>query len=295
MIINRSKPINFISTLVISILTIAGFYGCFGGGGGGGGSLSTTTTSGALFTSSGTITGFGSVHVNNTRFITTLATILNDGQLVNQSDLSIGMKVTVRASSSNVASQTSFEEDVEGPVDVNDNSGTLTVLGQVVITDASTIFVGGNLAALTPGTVVEVSGFRNGNDEIIATFIELQNNPPNDYEVVGPVRNLDTAAMTFEIGGLTVNYSGANLNDFPNGQSMNGQIVEVEDALLSYVVGSFNLSATEVEPEEPLGGEINPGERVEIENIVTQVISPNSFMLGNLIVITDGNTRFLFT
>ena len=284
----------FCKHLLTAIALIAFVTACSGGGGGGDDSAS-SGSSGSL-SSTGTITGFSSVFVNGVRYDTTNAMIIRGEQQVLESDLNLGMKVTVQASSDNSASRVEFEEDVEGPVDVNNNSGTLSVMGQTVITDAQTVFDNGGLATLTPGTVAEVSGFRNANDDIIATFIENKGNGAtlNDYEVIGNVRNLNTAAMTFQIDDLTVNYSAADVNDLANGVPVEGQLVEVKDMNKAYVPNSFVLSATKVESQAPFGGGANLGARVEIESIVTQVISPNMFVINGLTVFTNANTQFLF-
>lgn len=282
--------INLVAIFVMLTLLTA----CSGGGGGGGDSTS-SGSSGSL-SSTGTVTGFGSVFVNGTRFNTSNAIIIRGEQQVLESDLNLGMQVSVQANSSNSASRVEFEEDVEGPVDVNDNSGTFSVMGQTVITNAQTVFDNGGLATLTPGTVAEVSGFRNANDDIVATFVENKGNGAalNDYEVIGIVRNLNTAAMTFQIDDLTVNYNAADVNDLINGVPMLDQLVEVKDANKAYVANSFMLSATKVELQAPFGGGANPGARVEIESVVTRVISPSMFEISNLTIVTNGNTQFLF-
>ena len=270
---------------------------CSGGGGGGEDDLGTSVSSSSTVSSSGTITGFGSVFVNGVRFDTSNATIMRNEQQVNESQLDLGMLVTVNGSSDdNVATSVNFEEDVKGPVDVNDNSGTFSVMGQTVISDAQTIFINGGLATLTPGTIAEVSGFRDANDDIVATFVENRGAAinVNEYEVIGRVRNLNVGAMTFNIDDLLVDYSAANLNDLSGGAPTSGQLVEVEDANKAYVTNSLILSATKVEPQAPFGGGAVPGARVEIENIVTQVLSPVSFVLGGLTVVTNMSTQFLF-
>lgn len=270
------------------------FAGCSGGGGGGGDSSS--GSSGSL-SSTGTITGFGSVFVNGVRFDTSNATIIRNELQTTENELNLGMLVTVQSNSSNnTASSVSFEEDVKGPVDANNNSGTLSVMGQTVITNAQTVFDNGGLASLTVGTIAEVSGFRNANDDIVATFVENKGAGVNvnTYEVIGIARNVNTAAMTFQIDDLAVNYSAADVNDLVNGMPSEGQLVEVKDANKAYVANSFMLSATKVELQAPFGGGANPGARVEIESMVTQVISPNMFVIGGLTVVTNANTRFLF-
>ena len=289
---------NYLNILLISAITFV-LAACLGGGGGGGSDSSGSSSASAGSASSvGTITGFGSVFVNGVRFNTSNAEIIINEQQAAESDLALGMVVAVSrtSSSSSTASRVEFEENVKGPVDVNDNSGTFSALGQTIITNAQTVFDNGGLAALVPGVVVEVSGFRDNNDNIIATFVENKGAPGNvsSFEVIGNVRNLNTGTMTFQIDDLNVNYGSANLNDFASGMPSEGQLVEVKDETKVYVANSLSLNATEVEPQVPLGGDVNPGDEIEIENIVTQVISATAFVLGGVTVITNANTQFLF-
>ncbi len=279
-------------TLFMSVI----FLSSCGSGGGGSDSSASSGTSGSAV-SVGTITGFGSVFVNGVRYDTSSATILRNEQQVSESDLDLGMIVAVSrsANGSTSANRIQFEEDVKGLVDVNDNSGTLSVMGQTVITDASTVFINGALNTLTAGTVAEVSGFRNANDDIVATFIENKGAPAsvNAYEVIGNVRNLNSAAMTFQIDDLLVSYASANLNDFDGGIPSEGQLVEVKDELKAYIANSFSLTATKVEPQARLGGG-NAGDNIEIESIVTQVNSPSSFVIAGITVTTTNSTLYLF-
>ena len=144
----RIFEIKFCKVLITTAL-ITMLAACSGGGGGSDSSSSAATGS---VSSSGTITGFGSVFVNGVRYSTSNATIVRSGQQVSESNLNVGMQVTVQANSNNnSASRVEFEEDVEGPVDVNNNSGTLSVMGQTVITDAQTVFDNGGLATLDSG------------------------------------------------------------------------------------------------------------------------------------------------
>ena len=68
-----------LSTRTISALLVAGLLAACGGGGGGGGS---DNDSGSRQVSTGLITGFGSVFVNNQRFGTGSATVTADDALL---------------------------------------------------------------------------------------------------------------------------------------------------------------------------------------------------------------------
>ena len=272
--------------------------GCGGGGGGGTDISSVSTPSSAIGVSSGTITGFGSVFVNGVKFNTDNASIFRgDDQLNDVRELEIGMIVRVEGSiDDRVATNVRFEEDVKGPADGTATGDSFSVMGQTVITDAGTVFNNTSLAGITAGDILEISGLRNANDDIVARFVELKTNPANvnRYSVIGKVRNLDSTSRTFRIDDLTVNYSAANVNDLPAGNPVEGQIVEVKDDGKAYASGSFSLTATDVEPQNRLGNAAAIGAKAEIESIVTRVISSSEFEIGDILVKTNASTLFLF-
>jgi len=272
--------------------------GCGGGGGGGTDISSVTTPSSAIGVSSGTITGFGSVFVNGVKFNTDNASIFRgDDQLNDVRELEIGMLVRVEGSiDDRVATNVRFEEDVKGPADGTATGDSFSVMGQTVITDAGTVFNNTSLPAITAGDILEISGLRNANDDIVARFVELKTNPANvnRYSVTGNVRDLDTTGLTFRIDDLTVNYSAADVNDLPAGNPLEGQIVEVKDDGKAYVSGSFSLAATKVEPQNRLGNAGVSGAKAEIESIVTRVNSSSEFEIGDILVRTTPSTLFLF-
>jgi hypothetical protein len=272
--------------------------GCGGGGGGSTEISSVSTPSSAVGISSGTITGFGSVFVNGVKFNTDNATIFRgDDQLNDVRELEIGMIVRVEGSiDDKIALSVHFEEDVKGPADGPASDNSFSVMGQTVITDAGTVFNNTSLAGIAAGDILEISGLRNANDDIVARFIERKTNPANvnRYSVIGKVRGLDTTGRTFRIDGLTVSYGAANVNDFPSGNPTEGQLVEVKDDSKAYVPGSSSLAATEVEPQNRLGTAGVSGAKAEIESIVTRVNSSSEFEIGGILVRTTASTLFLF-
>jgi len=271
--------------------------GC-GGGGGGTDSISASSSAGTVGISSGAITGFGSVFVNGVKFNTDNASIFRgDDQLNDVRELEIGMIVRVEGSiDDRVATSVRFEEDVKGPADGQATGDRFSVMGQSVITDAGTIFNNTSLAGIAAGDILEISGLRNANDDIVARFVERKTNPAdvNRYSVIGNVRDLDTTSLTFRIDDLAISYGPANVNDLPSGNPAEGQIVEVKDDSKAYVPGSLSLSATKIEPQNRLGNAGAVGAKAEIESIVTRVNSSSEFEIGGILVRTTPSTLFLF-
>jgi len=241
----------------------------------------------------GTVSGFGSVIVNGVTFSTTNATFTINGQPGTQADLRVGDVVTVVGSitgTTGTATSVTFDDDVDGPVQsVDVAQGVLVVMGQTVRIDGATSFDNSSanctLATIQPGTVVEVSGFRTATAEIRATRIECKA-PGGTFEVTGVVQALDTNQRRFQIGALTVDYSQAQLQNFPNGAPANGQNVEAKGTSFS----GGTLSATRVELKSSLFP-ANNGAHIEIEGLVTRFASATDFDVGGQRVTTNGSTQ----
>ncbi|MEM8814464.1 MAG: DUF5666 domain-containing protein [Pseudomonadota bacterium] len=282
-----------------TLLTIGGCFAIVACGGGGGeataGIDGRGTPSRVATVSRGTITGFGSVIVNGVRYDTSNASFDIDGVAGAESDLAVGQVVTIQGSTDENgqdarADSVSFDALLEGPVESIDVSAqSFVVLGQIVIVNNDTIFdddfVPQDIEGLAPNDVVEISGFFDANDNIRATYVDLEQNA-GDFEVSGIVSNLDAGNLSFEINGLTVDYSNANLSGFPNGAPENGQQVEAEGTL-----GGGELLATSVELEDnDLGAAA--GDDAEVEGIITRFVSAADFDVNGVPVTTNASTSF---
>ena len=273
-----------------------------GGGIGGTGRVSSV--------SSGPITDFGSVFVSGVEYETNSTVFIVDGQSgVTQNELKKGMVVLVEATlfKDNVtkailkrtADRISYSDTVEGPVQAIEASGrTLTVMGQTIfVTDKTVVddsVPGGDLTSLVPNVdVVEVSGFISGDGVLIATLIDRKAGAP-DYELKGLVKNHDTGSQTFQIGHLTISYNGADISGMPN------PTVAVWNGLPVHLFGDqFSLTtpgqpdghlhATSVAPES-FGVQENT--LAEIEGFISQMVSPNSLLVGHILVQFDTQTVF---
>lgn len=244
----------------------------------------------------GTVTGFGSILVNGITFSTSGTTFTIDGQAGTQADLRVGDVVSVlgpidAGGATGTANTVTFDDNVEGPVEsVNVASGLLIVLGQTVRVDGGTAFDDGvqncALETLPVGQVVEVSGFRDTAGTVRATRIECKA-AGGELEVTGTIEALDTNQRRFRIAALTVDYSQAQLQNFPGGEPANGQMVEVKGAMLNAGV----LVATRVEFKDP-SIPVNDGDRVELEGLITRFVSATDFDVAGQRVTTVVGTRF---
>ncbi len=266
--------------------------------------------------SSGVITGFGSIFVNGVRYNTANAEVEFDGEgLKSEDDLRLGMRVTIEASQDGDerrATRVVFDKDLKGPVSSvsadaeNPALGTLVVLGQTVTVDANTILGDGitdanmdgsidlnDLSSAEGRVVVEVSGFLSDSG-FIATRLDRLNSDDddddNEVEIRGVISELDTANGTFMIRDLLVQYDLTALDDdIEDGELSDGWFVDVEGELQA----DGSLLATEIEREDDrLDDDDREGE-FEIEGIIQAVdtdSSPNTVTINGIVVpVTDAS------
>ncbi len=268
---------------------------------GGGGSTIVTggiSGTGIVF---GVLTGFGSIYVNGVRYDIDDANFEVDGVtyagMAGQDNLSIGMVVRLQATNNGdgtgVATQVFYDDAIEGPISgivadpINSARKTITVLGQdIIIDDTSTSFAGGSVfdfANIAVDDVVEVSGFVDQNAVINATRVEYKGafTGSTEIEIRGTVENLVTDQ--FNLNGLTVFFTNAELEDLDNGLG-NGVFVEVKGIYM----GGNSIDAEKIEGEdddiafiEDSSGELS------LQGIITDFTSTSSFSVNQIPVQLD--------
>ena len=252
----------------------------------------------------GPITAFGSVYVNGEKYETNGATVYVEDSEASESQLKVGMTVTVKTSSNGVADSIHFDDDVEGIVIgttiAADNTGTLNVMGQTVTVDGNTIFESHVTAITTAsqivaGNIVEVSGSSSGTGSIVATRLEVKAESMADYialgktiEVKGIVASHNEVDQTFNIGSLVVDYSTA-VKEMPAG-SWNDLYVEVKST--QELVGG-QMVASKVELEDGGSkGEHDEGDEVEVKGKVSEVVADTSVSVNGQTFLLDANTTY---
>jgi hypothetical protein len=245
----------------------------------------------------GPISNFGSIVVNGVHYTTTNANITVDDAPGTQADLRVGQVVRITGeledgATTGLATSVNFDDNVEGPIQSMDVAGNqLVVLGQTVVIGAATSFDDSiqprSLAGLVVGDIVEVSGLVMADGGISATRIEKKP-AGSEFEVHGTVSGLDTANQSFSLNALVVDYSAAQLDDFPGGQIENGQAVEAKGILLD---ANGALIATRIEFEGSLvtGG---ADDFAEIEGFITRFASAQDFDVSGVAVTTGAATVF---
>jgi Domain of unknown function (DUF5666) len=269
--------------------------GCGGGSSGSDNQVSGIDRGGKTI-AQGPINGFGSVIVNGVRYSTAGAVITIDDQPGTESDLRVGQVVRVEGQldpggATGTASSVSYHDDVEGPVEsISLAASTLVVLGQTVKVGPSTSFDDRisprSLSGLAVGDRIEVSGLITAGGVIEATRIEIKT-ASSAVELKGPVGSVDTVARRLRINEQQVDYSAAQLSNFPSGQPANGDLVEVKGS----VNASGVLIATRIERQSAsLAGTTN--DSAEIEGLVTRFVSSTDFDVAGQRVTTTAGTVY---
>jgi hypothetical protein len=196
--------------------------------------------------STGPITGFGSVVLNNAHYNTDdeVAPGFKTKKIVKGHDNSnakdrdifrVGMVVTLYHSSrDNNASEIDYEGNLQGPVasKIAGPAMTIRVLGRDVMLDDPKFF-----NSLEIGNVVEISGFIDDLGGIRATFVEVKHLSPlagEEFEIKGYISGLRPSDNSFHMGALpdgsgntvTVSYPPNAVQDLPAGPA-NGMYVRV--------------------------------------------------------------------
>lgn len=269
-------------------------------------------------TAIGSITGFGSVYVNGTRYEVEADTIIDiedeAESMGDDSRLRLGMKVRVEGRDDNgqrSASRIEFDEDLKGPIesitpDAADPAfGMFSLMSQSVTVDARTVFdddIGNNDANpgigfrdLQVGMIVEVSGFPTA-DGILATRVDREldaigGNPDvgqpgvdgDELELKGFVDNIASDLASITVSGVVFIVNGVTI--FEDGLQLNDDLRGVFVEVKADVAGAEYV-AVRVEREDDFGDGNRNGE-VEFEGVLQSVdtnATPNTFTIDGITV-----------
>jgi hypothetical protein len=262
-----STPVNRRSMLALAVSALTG---CGGGGAGSGLLAALPGTGGTGLFAQGAIIGFGSVIVNGIRFDDAAASVNLDGVVASSQDLRLGMVADVQGQRgadltlgvANAIEVWSIAQGVVSQV----QGGQFKVAGMLIQADAATVFDGiSSVAALTNGLRVAVWGLQSGADGSRWTATRVA--------VVSATALVSTGIVSAAgtLNGMAL--SGSKAAGLGSGQ-------------LARVQGSLSTSGTSVQVDsfKLLGlqsGSLAQGD-VEIEGLVTSLLSGSRFMLGNV-------------
>jgi hypothetical protein len=271
----------------------------------GGGDDSTDVAGGGISgtgISSGPITDFGSIVVNDVHFDVSTAAITVNGATASENDLRLGQVVTVEFTGDTTtgratANRVTYARDLAGPVeDIDLANQQVRVLGQWIPTDRLIALSNDDqpdgelhLADLAADDLLEVSGQFDADGVLHATRIERKGHDgQHEVAVKGMVQNL--TQDTFRIGDLTVDYG-----------HMMMMPPMLRDGFLAEVKGTVDhtgtVLATEVTVKDdpsPVAGS-PPGTEVEIDGFITEFyrfMSDRELSVDQQRVRTTDSTQF---
>jgi len=295
------KPNNISAGLVFSTFLLLNACG-------GGSSNDDSSTNTSQKSSSGPITSFGSVYVNGKRYDTSSSKVYVEDESSNEFELRVGMMVDVIEDNNGNAASVSYDDDLEGFVTANNiatgaTTGTLEIMGQTVTVNSKTIFESKVISISTvdlivSGNIVEVSGYLTSNSSITATRLEVKAvdlatyliNKPKGVEVKGVVNEHNAGNQTFKLGSLIVNYSGALLDDLPNGIQDN-LYIEVKSVEGLNVSNQLIASKVELEDDGKRDHHGDDGDEYEVKGYVT-ALSAESITVNDQTFIINNDTEF---
>ncbi|CAN5737897.1 hypothetical protein BH11PSE7_BH11PSE7_07760 [soil metagenome] len=266
-------------TLVAAMLL--GMTGCGGGGTGGtGGTGSPFAAPGTGGTGSvasypifsfGSISGFGSVIVNQVRFDDSSASIRLDGQSATSAQLGLGMTISVSGeaagpdATSALASSLESWSIAQGAVTAR-TASSVTVAGMMITVNAATVY-GGAVAwpAIAVGDMVKVWGVPSGAGYTSWTATRIE-------PAAGAARLISSGVVKQVSGQLALNgYSLAGAIS----TLATGQVVTVSGNLAG---GTLTVAGIHLLDALPV---IAVGTLMEREGAITAVTSATQFLLGN--------------
>ena len=178
--------------------------------------LGTESPNPATFVKQGVITGFGSIILDGQEFNTDTAEVIIDGDAGAHLDvLKAGMKVLLLASASDDSApgveSVFYDVSLKGRVtSIDRNNQRLVVEGITVRYNEITHFFNTSEQRLRVGNHVEISGYHQANGDLLATYIEFENDEmASSLLLSGVLSDLNTNGQTFSIGTTLVDYSEA--------------------------------------------------------------------------------------
>ncbi|HBO13433.1 MAG TPA: hypothetical protein DD491_11665, partial [Halieaceae bacterium] len=243
-------------------------------------------------TTSGTITGSGSIFVNGQRFAIDDAAITVNGEPANEAALALGMVVTVAGSIG--------DDDGDGTArtvkaftalrgiaadlkrDDDGNSLQLRLLGtDVIVEREGTVFAGTDFDSLAPGSRLAIDGFTGVDGRLRATRIMAAAGVAAAL-LAGTISALN--GTTFLLDEQPVDAAGAVLEGLP-ADLKDGLRVQVRGNLEGEVLRAVRVSGG-TGPTEAL----DDGDALRLEGRVAR-LDVDTFLLGGIRILAAGAER----
>jgi len=259
---------------------------------------------GSGITSTGTITGFGSIFVNDIEFFTDSSTFdVDDNPDLTEDDLAIGMRVTVKGTLNadgvtGTATSVTYDDTLQGPVSndpvvdpVDPSIKTVSVLGIEVTLNSMTHFdTSDSLPELTFENIskdnnIEISGSFDSNGVLVATRVELKDQlfqkDDSEVELRGTIANWNAGTSKFNVEGFPgIIIDASKTPEIEDISAIaNGAFVEVKGTCPDPACST--IEATRIQGESK-GFDDNDGGEVEIDGFITRYVDDSDFDVDGL-------------
>jgi hypothetical protein len=153
------------------------------------------------------------------------------------------------------------------------------------------VFSGISSLDLLPGVVVEVSGVRDADNNIVASFIRRAVTP-DQYQLLGQVDVIQNDDLTLITHGLVVDYGSADTSELQQLPGVLGQQLVVSGDATNYDAVNGRFVANRLFDEPALT--LDDGVELELEGIVTAFSTVARFDVNGHAVATSATTRIEF-
>ncbi len=279
------------SAMVLLMAALLLLASCGGGVGIGG----TGSFAGAGSYSAGPVSGFGSIIVGGIEYDDARAAVLDDDGIslaTGRAGIRLGTVVEVQGGEVTagalgpmaVASTVQLARLAVGPVtSIDAAAGRLTVLGQTLQTNGSTVFdpaLRGGLSGLRVGDTVSAHALATAAGNPIATRIEAAG-AADPWRLRGFATTVDASARRLVVGAATLDYGSALnvLSDLAPGQYLHLRLERGTPA------GALRVSS--FLPASSAPGSVAS---VTVEGVITAPNNSNLFRVGALFIDVSGAT-----
>lgn len=291
---------NKVQQFSLTVMAAALMTACGGGGGGSDGGVEVVNGGIGGF-GSGTVTGFGSIIINDIREFEfdDDSRVRIDGDDATENQLKAGMVVSVTVDDDvnddftrGTLETVDAHHEVKGIITA---LNPLRVLAQQISVVSATVLddvPGNDLANLDVGDEVEISGHRDENGVIRASLIEYKPAGVDVWQLRGTVTATPSGVL-FSIGSQPVNTSSATVQNCSGGIII-GDTVEVKFNPVSSLANGQTLNATRVECYTP--GLTLPDDssslKSSFEGFIDSITNATRFTLNGQVVQLSGSVVY---
>lgn len=183
-----------------------------------------------------------------------------------------------------------FSYTLIGPVT---QTAPLSVLGQPLTITADTTLLGVAPSLTLPlGTPVVVSGLVDANGSVLASLVERRGAVPPRFLLTGPVTAVGAPASTVRIGQQWVSLAGVAVGNCLGALPVLDEFVELRATAVDPLPPGATLSTVTDASCVSLVPQGTAAATGFLEGLVTEVIDPQHFMIGDLTVNISPTTTF---